>query len=118
MTTISTYKDLRVWQASRELVASIYKLCETLPKHERFALCSQMQRAAVSIPSNIAEGYRRNNRGEYIQFLCIAAGSAAELETQLILANDIHCAETEILQEKLDHIQKMLTLLVKKLKLD
>lgn len=116
MTAISSYKDLRVWQASRALVSDIYQICQQLPKYEQFALCSQMQRAAVSIPSNIAEGYRRNNTGEYIHFLSIAAGSAAELETQLILTTDIHSIATLSEQENLDHIQKMLTALINKLK--
>lgn len=115
---LQTYKELRVWQSSREFVKEIYLLCSRLPKSEQYGLSSQMQRAAVSIPSNIAEGYRRNNKGEYVQFLSISAGSAAELETQIILCGDIYGTDVAPLLEKLDYIQKMLTSLINKLKLD
>ena len=74
-----------------------------------------MKRAAVSIPSNIAEGYRRNNRKEYVQFLGVAAGSAAELETQLILTNDIFGHDTDTLLQILNEIQRMLSVLIRKL---
>ncbi|TAH34278.1 four helix bundle protein [Candidatus Saccharibacteria bacterium] len=112
---MKTYKDLIVWQKSRSLVKDTYLLCSKLPKDEVYGLCSQMKRASVSIPSNIAEGYRRNNQKEYIQFLGIAAGSAAELETQLILADDLFGVATSDALEKLEEIQKMLTVLIRKL---
>ncbi len=112
---LSSYKDLHVWQHSRELTKNVYKLCEKLPKDEVFGICSQMKRSSVSIPSNIAEGYRRNNRKEYVQFIGIAAGSAAELETQLILVNDIFSIDTAELVNDLNQIQKMLYSLKKKL---
>ena len=86
---MTSFKELIVWQKSRVLVKDVYLLCEKLPTSERFGLVSQMQRSAVSVPSNIAEGYRRRNVKEYLQFLGIASGSAAELETQLILCNDL-----------------------------
>lgn len=114
--TLQSYKELRVWQASRELVKDIYLLCTWLPKSEQYGLSSQMQRAAVSIPSNIAEGYRRNNKGEYIQFLGISAGSAAELETQIILCSDLYGSDVASLLEQIEYIQKMLTSLINKLK--
>lgn len=113
--SLKTYKDLIVWQKSRSLVKDTYLLCSKLPKDEVYGLCSQMKRASVSIPSNIAEGYRRNNQKEYIQFLGIAAGSAAELETQLILADDLFGVATSDALEKLEEIQKMLTVLIRKL---
>ena len=78
-TPIKSYKELIVWQKSIELVKEVYKATDKLPKAELYALTSQMRRAAVSIPSNIAEGYKRRNRGEYLQFLGIADASAAEL---------------------------------------
>lgn len=87
---MKSHKELTVWQRSMELVEEIYLITQKLPKHEIFALSSQMQRAAVAIPSNIAEGAKRNYKTEYIQFLSIANGSAAELETQLILAKKLY----------------------------
>lgn len=113
---LSTYKELTVWQLSRELVKDIYQLCSTLPYDEKYGICSQMKRSAVSVPSNIAEGYRRNNRGEYIQFLGIALGSAAELETQLLLTGDIFGNDTSIQLDKVDQIQRMLISMINKLK--
>lgn len=79
------YQSLEVWQRSMDLAEAIYKLIEKLPLEERFALCDQMRRAAVSIPSNIAEGKGRNSDKELLFFLKIAMGSKCELETQLLL---------------------------------
>lgn len=112
---LNSYKDLNVWQQSRELTKEVYELCKKLPKDEIIGICSQMKRSSVSIPSNIAEGYRRNNRKEYIQFIGIASGSAAELETQLILVQDIFAIKTDGMIDKLNQIQKMLLSLRKKL---
>ena len=86
---IRDYKDLIVWQKSMELVTEIYKIVKLLPKEETYALSDQMRRAAVSIPSNIAEGYSRNTDRELLQFLYIARGSKAELETQMIIAMNL-----------------------------
>ena len=86
---MSSYKDLLVWQKSIQLVTEVYRLSKTLPKEEIYGLVSQMQRAAVSIPSNIAEGHDRNSDKEFSQFLCVARGSLAELETQLIIAKNL-----------------------------
>ena len=80
---VRTVKDLKVWQKSIELVELIYKITERYPSNEQYGLVSQMRRAAVSVPSNIAEGYRRQYRKEYKQFLSVALGSCSELETQL-----------------------------------
>lgn len=87
---VSSYKDLILWQKSISLVEEIYLLTENFPQNENYGLISQMRRAAVSIPSNIAEGYRRNSRAEYIQFLYISFGSASELETQLIICERLN----------------------------
>ncbi|MEK7460801.1 MAG: four helix bundle protein [Patescibacteria group bacterium] len=87
--TIHSYKDLTVWQRGIELVVSIYRLTAVFPREEQFGLTSQMRRAAVSIPSNIAEGRCRGTRNDFRQFLRIAYGSGAELETQLIIAKKI-----------------------------
>ena len=83
MVKSSSYKDLLVWQKSIELVMEIYKLTEKFPKSEAYGLISQMQRASVAIPSNIAEGQKRGHKKEFLQFLYISYGSGAELETQV-----------------------------------
>ena len=83
---MTTHKDLNVWKKSMNLVVLIYKLTGQFPKEELFGLASQMRRASVSIPSNIAEGHGRNSEKELIRFLYISLGSASELETQLLLS--------------------------------
>jgi len=86
---MQSYKELIVWQKGIKLVTEIYRTTEKFPKTESFGLTSQIRRAAVSIPANIAEGYSRKHRPEYIQFLRIAFGSGAELETHLIIATNL-----------------------------
>ncbi len=83
---MSTHKDLEVWQLSMDMVDVIYDLTDSFPSEEKYGLTSQMRRSAISIPSNIAEGCGRNNKGELLQFIGIARGSLAELETQSIIA--------------------------------
>jgi four helix bundle protein len=83
------YRDLLVWQKGTALAKAVYQLTAEFPSEEKFGLISQMRRAAVSIPSNIAEGQARNTTGEFIQFISHAEGSAAELETQLTIAIDL-----------------------------
>lgn len=83
---IKSYRDLRGWQAAMDLVERVYRLTQAFPRHEIYALSSQMQRAAVSVPSNIAEGHTREHLKEYLHHLSIAQGSLAELETQLEIA--------------------------------
>ena len=110
-----TYKDLIVWQKSMLLTKQIYRLTSHLPSNEKYGLVSQMQRSAVSIPSNIAEGQQRNNIKEYRQFLGISRGSCAELETQLLIVEDIYNTNCSEQLELLIEMQKMLTVLLKKL---
>ncbi|PIY11559.1 MAG: four helix bundle protein [Flexibacter sp. CG_4_10_14_3_um_filter_32_15] len=86
---IRTFKDLIVWQEAMELVVEIYKITRQFPKSEIYGLSSQMQRAAVSIPSNIAEGNQRNSIPQYLQFVSIARGSLGELETQIMLSHKL-----------------------------
>ncbi|MFB3923950.1 MAG: four helix bundle protein [Terriglobia bacterium] len=86
---IESYRDLRVWQQSMSLAEASYHLTQHFPKEELYGMVSQIRRAAVSIPANIAEGNGRENRGEYIQFLRIAQGSLKELETHLLLAERV-----------------------------
>src|SRR5215218_3504611 len=80
---MQSFRDLRVWDSGMELVVGVYELTRTFPKYEVYALSSQMQRAAVSVPANIAEGHTRHNLREYLHFLSIARSSLAEIETYL-----------------------------------
>ncbi len=108
---VESHKDLTVWQKSMDLVVLVYKLMEQLPKEERYSLCDQIRRSVVSIPSNIAEGKSRNSIKEYKQFVGIAKGSAAELETQLLICERIGYLDKEELSEVmglLDEVSKML----------
>jgi four helix bundle protein len=112
---MSDFKNLIVWQKSMSLTKDIYLFTEKLPPGEKFGLISQIRRCAISIPSNIAEGSKRRTRKDFRQFLKIASGSAAELETQLILVKDIYKIENKEIFSKLKEIQKMLESLIKKL---
>lgn len=114
MGTLS-FKDLIVWQKSMVLVRKVYHVTRKLPSEEKFGLASQMQRSAVSIPSNIAEGNKRGSAKDYVQFLRVASGSAAELETQLILTNDVHAIDVSVEQALLCEVQKMLEVMKQKL---
>lgn len=87
--SLKTYKDLRAWQQAFALVREVYSVTESLPSTEAYGLTSQIRRAAVSVPANIAEGYSRTGRKEYIQFLSIARGSLAELETLILIAKEV-----------------------------
>ena len=84
--SLQSYQDLEVWQRAIELVELVYRVSRLLPADERFGLASQMQRAAVSVPANIAEGYARAHRKEYLRHLSFARGSLAEVETHLIIS--------------------------------
>lgn len=110
---IYSFRDLAVWQKSFKLTKDIYTYTSQLPKSEQFGITSQIQRAAVSIPSNIAEGQQRHNSKEFNQFLGIAKGSAAELETQLLLASDIYGLDCVDLVKELHSVQKMLASLAR-----
>lgn len=93
---INSYKDLIVWQKSIDLSLQIYKLTKKFPKEELYGLTSQIRRCAVSMPSNIAEGYARNRRKEYVKFLQIAFASGAEVETQLLISRKLdYVSESE-----------------------
>lgn len=98
------YRDLEVWIESRKLVKSVYDLTVKLPSWEKFGLSSQLQRAAVSVPSNIAEGCGRNHAKETIQFLHISRGSLYELETQTTLAFDLNYITKSDLSSTLEQI--------------
>ena len=113
-----SYRDLNVWQLSIELAEGVYRLTQKFPAAEIYALTSQIRRAAISIPSNIAEGQGRASSKEFRQFLGIAMGSMAELETQLIIATEIDymsSIELDRFQSSIDTIRKMTKSLAKNL---
>jgi four helix bundle protein len=113
------YKELNVWQKSRELVKFIYFLTSKFPKEELFGISSQMRRAVISISSNIAEGSGHSSKKDFIRFLEISYSSTSELETQIILSFDLnYVIEIDLNQglEKISEIQKMLSGLIKSLK--
>lgn len=114
---LKTHKDLDVWKRGIELVTEVYKVTKTLPNEETYGLCSQMQRAAVSIPSNIAEGAARSTTIDYIRYLYISLGSLSELETQIIICIKLKYLDekTQLLSE-IESIRKMLLNLIKYLK--
>ena len=104
-----THKDLEVWKQSMDLVVSIYEMSAVLPTDEKQGLKSQLKRAAVSIPSNIAEGAGRSSTKEFIRFVDIAKGSLSELETQLILVERLGFCETKaLIEQRIIPINKML----------
>ncbi len=116
--TISTYRDLLVWQKSVSFVTRIYELTRSFPSEERFGLISQIRRCSVSIPSNIAEGHGRYSTNDYIRFLRIAIGSLCELQTQLLIASNLGFLASENFQElegTSRDLERMLTSLVRKL---
>ena len=118
MQKIRSYKELDVWQKGIEIADAVYEATQGFPSEERYGLVAQMIRAAVSIPSNIAEGVARQHKGEYRQFCFIALGSCAELETQLIIARRRdYLSESEFaeLEEHLDHEGRILTNLTRSL---
>jgi len=115
---IKSYKDLNIWKRSIVAVEDIYKITKNFPKEEIYGLTSQLRRSAVSIPSNIAEGFARFSNKEYKQFLFISLGSCAELSTQIIISLQLEYLESkeaDQLLNEIDEISKMTMSLIKKL---
>ena len=115
---VNNFKDLKIWKVAIELVKKVYAVSSKFPKEEMYGLKSQMRRSAISIPSNVAEGFRRQHNNEFKQFLYISLGSCAELETQTIIAEElgyIDKGQTPKLFEDLDHICRMTFNLLKTL---
>ena len=110
------FRELNSWKISFELVREVYLACQKLPDDERFGLKSQIQRSAVSIPSNIAEGSGRTSDKEFVHFLNIAISSSYELETQLLLCSEIYSIEVSELIPKLENLQRLIGGLKRKLK--
>ena len=115
----SSFKDLKVWQLSREVANLVYRETISFPETEKFGLMSQMRRCAISILSNIAEGSGRQSSKEFLQFPSFAKGSCKELETQLIICQDLGYLkqDSDILLCKIEEINKMLAGLAKSLKI-
>lgn len=115
---IRSYRDLRVWQAGMDLAEQCYQLTRDFPRSELFGMTSQIRRAAASVPANIAEGYGREHRGEYMKFLRIAQGSLKELETHLLLAERCQVASSQATRPILarcESLGKMLRTLIRRL---
>ena len=113
------HKELDVWKLSMQFVVDIYEITKSFPQSEQFGLTNQLRRSAVSIPSNVAEGAVREHTKEYKQFLSIARGSAAESETQLLIAQSLSYIDeevTELILEKNKRILMMLTAMVRKMR--
>lgn len=116
---IESYRDLKVWKRGIDLSEQVYDLTRTFPSEEKFGLVSQLRRAAISIPSNVAEGWARNSSGAFGRFLKIANGSLAEIETQLIIAHRLQYIDKTTKAELLKKIvieRKMLLALLRSLK--
>ncbi len=116
---LQSYQELKVWQRGMDLVVGSYRLSDQLPATERYDLARQIRRSAVSIPSNIAEGYGREHIGEYMRFLSIANGSLKELETQILIASRlafIATVDCEQILRQTAELGRMLTVLRRKLR--
>jgi four helix bundle protein len=114
-----TFRELSVWQRAMQLTVAVYRLSQEFPREEQFGLTSQLRRAAVSIPSNIAEGHGRITKGEFRQFLGVARGSNCEVQTQLEIARALHFGRPEMIGEAealSEEVRKMLFGLLQSLK--
>ena len=114
---INDYKDLIVWQKAVSLVQEVYLLTQKIPKEELYGITNQIRRSVVSIPSNIAEGRYRKTKKDFSQFLHIAYGSTAELETRLILLEKLYKISSPTCNELIIKIRKMLAVFIKKISL-
>ena len=104
-----TFEDLLVWQKSHQLVLRVYRMTSNFPKSELYGLVAQMRRAAVSVPANIAEGFKRRGKSDKVRVMNIAQGSLEELRYYFILSKDLGYAETESERRDADEVSKMLT---------
>ncbi len=107
MATVQRFEELQVWQQARELVALVYALTAKFPRTETFALANQMQRAAVSVMSNIAEGFERGSNTEFVQFLYIARGSCGEVRSHLYVALDLKYASQSEIDAVREHCERL-----------
>lgn len=117
MEIIKNFKELRIWQKAMEIARDVYRISKQFPKEEIYGLTAQIRRSAISIPSNIAEGFKRFHCKEQKQFLSVAQGSAAELETQLILSAELDFMtqqQFESINDKIDHLSRMISVAIRK----
>ncbi|MEH2114885.1 four helix bundle protein [Nostoc sp.] len=115
---MQSYRDLKVWQEAMNLAESCYRATKSFPKEETYGMTAQIRRAAASIAANIAEGYGRRTRGEYVQFLYIAQGSLKELETHLLLSIRVELASSQTINlviNQCESVGKLLLLLIRSL---
>jgi len=115
---LKNYRDLKVWQKSYRLCLDLYRITKIFPKEERYGLTSPIRRSAVSIPSNIAEGYGRKTTADYLRSLYIVYGSVCELETQVLLSGDLNYVNKEnlkALKDDTEEVERMLKALIKSL---
>ena len=113
-TTAKTFQDLIVWQKAHKFVLEVYKISQLLPKNEQYGLTSQFRRSAVSIPANIAEGFKKRGQADKARFYNIAQGSLEETRYYLILINDLNYAETNMLKAQIEEVSKLLSAYYKK----
>ncbi len=111
-----SFQDIEIWKKSHAFVLEIYRLTESFPKHELFGLTSQLRRAAVSIPANFAEGFRKTGRRDKLRFYNVAQGSLEECRYYMILVKDLDYGDTQHLMVKLEEVSKMLTSYMQKIR--
>ena len=113
-----SFEDVEIWKKAHQFVLDVYRLTENFPKHELFGLTSQLRRAAVSIPANFAEGFKKTGKPDKVRFYNIAQGSLEECRYYLRLANDLNYGKTSDLRSNLEEVSKMLTSYISKIKAD
>lgn len=114
----SSFEDLEVWKKAHNFLLQVYRLTEGFPKHELFGLTSQLRRAAVSIPANIAEGFRKVGKADKLRLYNISQGSLEECRYYLRLANDLNYGQTDAMRENLEEVSKMLNSYMQKIRID
>ena len=118
MIPVKSFEDIDIWKKAHQFVLDVYKLTENFPKHELFCLTSQLRRAAISIPANFAEGFRKPSKKEKVRFYAISLGSLEECRYYLRLAKDLGYGDTSGLRDHLEEISKMLTSYSSKIRAD
>lgn len=116
MAKVQRYEDLIAWQQAYAIVIKVYEATKRFPTDERYGLTQQIRRAAVSIPSNIAEGFGRHSRPDYLRFLDIARGSTYELQTQMRIAQDLGFADDKELMDRIEELERVLNGLIRSLR--
>ena len=113
-----SFEDVEIWKKAHQFVLDVYRLTENFPKHELFGLTSQLRRAAVSIPANFAEGFKKTGKPDKVRFYNIAQGSLEECRYYLRLSNDLNYGRTDELRSNLEEVSKMLTSYMAKIRAD